>query len=110
LENKITQITTIIDKKDKIPPEEFTKLLHQEQLTPEQIDQIFTFISSDLENISQLSQEPEFLAGIEELKEVLDYLEKLNIQEYKVDFGIVRGLDYYTGTVFETFIEEERSL
>jgi len=110
LENKITQITTIIDKKDKISPEEFTKLLQQEQLTPEQIDQIFIFISSDLENISQLSQEPEFLAGIEELKEVLNYLGKLNIQEYKVDFGIVRGLDYYTGTVFETFIEEERSL
>ena len=110
LEDKITQITTIIDKKDKISPEEFTKLLQQEQLTPEQIDQIFTFISSDLENISQLSQEPEFLAGIEELKEVLNYLGKLNIQEYEVDFGIVRGLDYYTGTVFETFIEEERSL
>ena len=111
LEDKITQITTIIDKKDKISPEEFTKLLQQEQLTPDQIDQIFTFISSDLENISQLSQEPEFLAGIEELKEVLNYLGKLNIQEYEVDFGIVRGLDYYTGTVFETFIEEEeRSL
>jgi histidyl-tRNA synthetase len=37
-------------------------------------------------------------------------LEQLGISEYEVDFGIVRGLDYYTWTVFETFIDEERNL
>jgi histidyl-tRNA synthetase len=96
LEDKITEITTIIDKKDKISPEEFVKLLEKECLNSEQINKIQQFINQDLQSAEKLSKNEEYLAGLEELKEVINFLEQLGISEYEVDFGIVRGLDYYT--------------
>ena len=46
--------------------------------------------------------------GIEELCRVMDALDAAGIdpERYTVDFAMVRGLDYYTGTIFETLVEE----
>lgn len=110
LEDKIIEITTIIDKKDKVSPEEFVKLLEKEALSQDQINKIQQFINQDLQTAEKLSTNEEYLTGLEELKQVIKFLEQLGISEYEVDFGIVRGLDYYTWTVFETFIDEERQL
>lgn len=45
-----------------------------------------------------------FHEGVQELTQVITYLRALNLPEsaFKIDFGIARGLDYYTGTVYET--------
>ena len=68
-----------------------------------------------LDAILDRSPHPLFAQGIEELKEVLLTLQQLQqgfgVQvPYEVDFQIVRGLDYYTGTVFETPLEKDPKL
>ncbi len=108
--NKITEITTIIDKKDKIKTEKFIELLKLEWLTKDQIIKIQNFISQDIQTAEKFSSNSEYLEWINELKQVANLLEKLWICEYEIDFWIVRWLDYYTWTVFETFIEEEIQL
>jgi histidyl-tRNA synthetase len=58
----------------------------------------------------RLAEYPTAVEGIGELSEILDYLEALHIpaERYQVDFSMVRGLDYYTGPIFETVVEEPR--
>jgi len=56
----------------------------------------------------RLAGYPIALEGIGELEEVLSHLETLGVPEkqYQVDFAMVRGLDYYTGPIFETVVQE----
>ena len=58
----------------------------------------------------RLAEYPTAVEGIGELSEILDYLEALHIpaERYQVDFSMARGLDYYTGPIFETVVEEPR--
>ena len=48
-----------------------------------------------------------FDEGLKEIQEVLEELELLGMKKenYRLDLSIIRGLDYYTGTVFETFLK-----
>jgi len=48
------------------------------------------------------------LEGIAELEEIIRYLDALKIPEdfYKIDFAMVRGLEYYTGPIYETVVKE----
>ena len=50
--------------------------------------------------------------GVEELEYVIKNMRLFGIPEtnFKVDLTIARGLDYYTGTVYETFLNEYREL
>ena len=53
-----------------------------------------------------------FNEGLEELKEVIKYIKDFGVPEefFTVDLTIARGLDYYTGTVYETFFNEYKQL
>ncbi len=53
-----------------------------------------------------------FETGVNELEEVSKNIKLFGVpeQNYKIDLTIARGLDYYTGTVYETFLNEYRSL
>ena len=53
-----------------------------------------------------------FKLGVTELKEVINYIRLFNVPEpyFTVDVSIARGLDYYTGTVYETFLNEYKSI
>ena len=53
-----------------------------------------------------------FAKGLEELTEVVKYMRLFGIpeQNFKIDLTIARGLDYYTGTVYETFLNEYKNL
>ena len=53
-----------------------------------------------------------FVEGLEELKQVVQYIRLFGVPEenFKVDLTIARGLDYYTGTVYETFLNNYRNL
>lgn len=48
--------------------------------------------------------------GLNELKELTDYLDAMGVAAgaYQVDFSMVRGLDYYTGPIYETIVEEPK--
>ncbi len=110
LKDKLSQITIVIDKKDKISKEDFITELEKLELTKEQIEKIFDFINTenflDLKNLDK-----ELDAWISDLEQILSYLESFGFKDkVKVNLGIMRGLDYYTWIVFETFIEWERKL
>ena len=52
------------------------------------------------------------MQGLEELKQVVKYIRSFGVPDtnFKVDLSIARGLDYYTGTVYETFLNEYREI
>jgi len=47
---------------------------------------------------------PKAKAAIENLREIVDYLKVLGVKEFNIDFGIARGLEYYTDVVFELYV------
>ena len=82
-----------------------------ENILEEQATKILNFVkisgnnSEILEALKNLQIEnAEFLAGLNDLKIVIKSLEAMGLKSkyYKIDLKIARGLDYYTGTVFET--------
>jgi histidyl-tRNA synthetase len=101
-----------IDKLDKLPPAAVEKLLiEQAQVSTEQarlcleLASIRTTDSSFADKVSALGVQHELLsAGITELVAVIDGCQPFASDRFVVeaDLSIARGLDYYTGTVFET--------
>jgi len=80
--------------------EKQNKILKYSKLTLETLNE--DFVNNDL-----------FRQGLNELKTVFKYLKSLNLDKkckFKFDPTIMRGLDYYTGTVFETFFQEDIKL
>ncbi len=113
------EIMRIIDKIEKIGEEKVKSELRELQLTDESIKQIIDFIKIDgttdekLQKLKTLGIENEvYKNGIEELEQVVKYIRQFKIPEnnFTVDLTIARGLDYYTGTVYETFLNEYREL
>ena len=53
-----------------------------------------------------------YLSGVSELKDVIKYIRLFNVPEqyFTIDVSIARGLDYYTGTVYETFLNDYKSI
>ena len=112
VENDV-EVMILIDKYDKIGKEKFTEDLIQ--LVGEEksnfINKVMEF-SGDNESIiaelKALTIENElYKKGVDELEEVIKYLTLFGVDKnfFKIDLKIIRGLDYYTGTVFETLIE-----
>ncbi len=105
LSDKITDILRTIDKIEKIGKEEVKKELLDLSISEDNIEKIFKFIDiKDLKETKKLCDNELFQEGINELSEVLDDLNKrgINSNNYSYDPTIARGLDYYTGTVYET--------
>ena len=113
------EILRIIDKIDKIGKEAVIEELEKLNIGKEQIDKIINFIEIDgnnnekLEKLKTLNIENEiFNRGLEELAFVYTNMKLFGIHEnnIKLDLTIARGLDYYTGTVYETFLNDYREL
>jgi len=109
----------IIDKIDKIGKEAVVEELSKLGISKDAIDNIISFIEIDgtsdekLDKLKQLGiQNETFTKGVEELEYVIKNMRLFGIPEtnFKVDLTIARGLDYYTGTVYETFLNEYREL
>ena len=97
------KVSKIVDKRNKIPRESYVNELTQLGLAEEQIAQIDSLYTMSVREATALCPES---VGTHELISLFDMLEKTGLDKYCVfDFGIIRGLDYYTGTVFEVFDE-----
>ena len=114
-----TEILRIIDKIEKIGKEAVIEELEKIQVPTDSINKILKFIEIEgttdekLQKLQDLNIENEaFQTGLEELKQVVKYVRLFGIPDsnFKVDLTIARGLDYYTGTVYETFLNEYREL
>ena len=108
---KHTDVLRSLDKMDKIGWEEVEKLLEDLDLDQEQITELKKFVSIQgsnheiLDYLSSLAQEsPAYQEAVEEFKEIVDLLRSYGVDEksIQIDTKISRGLDYYTGLVFET--------
>ena len=113
------EILRIIDKIEKIGKEEVIKEFKELGLKEKQISNIIDFIeiegTSDekIEKLENLGIENEtYLKGVEELKTVIKNVRLFGVPEanFTVDLTIARGLDYYTGTVYETFLNKYREI
>ena len=113
LSEKSGDIMRSVDKLDKIGPEKVKAILMGEEcgLTETQADEILKFIAitgTNAEVITALEgytgRNEIFDLGLSELKAVTENLAAFGVPEenFAVDLTIARGLDYYTGTVYET--------
>lgn len=113
--DKITDILRIIDKIEKVGIDAVSDMLRDLEISDDVIHAIIKFITiegTSLEKLDKLSNlniaNEKFREGLEELKFVFDKLKALKLDEdnYVLDLTIARGLDYYTGTVYETQLKD----
>ena len=113
LTDRSAAIMRTVDKLDKIGPDKVKELLQGEEtaLTAAQAEEILSFIAIRGTNSQVLAalegyrgRNETFDLGLEELNSVVKYLAAFGVPEdhFAVDLTIARGLDYYTGTVYET--------
>ena len=113
LTEKSGDIMRTVDKLDKIGPEKVKAILMDEEiaLTEAQADEILKFIAISGANEEVLAalegykgRSEVFDQGLAELNTVVKYLAAFGVpaENFAVDLTIARGLDYYTGTVYET--------
>ncbi len=114
-----TEILRIIDKIEKIGKEAVIEELEKISVSKDSINKILEFIEIDgstdekISKLQNLNIENEmFKIGLEEITETIKYIRIFGIPEnnFKLDLTIARGLDYYTGTVYETFLNEHREI
>lgn len=116
LEQDASEIFGIIDHAEKVSPEKTTAALRELGLSDENVVKITTFMEirgeseSAIAKLKELAIANETLQnGVNELSEVLKTVKTLApTAEIIADMLIVRGLDYYTGTVFETLAPDYR--
>lgn len=116
LNHLATEIFAIVDHAEKVPPEKTIAALEELGLGSENIVKITTFmqINGEREEVIARLQalgctDATFSEGVNELDEVLKLIQVLATDaEIIADMLIVRGLDYYTGTVFETIVPDYR--
>ena len=112
LSGQAGDIMRTVDKLDKIGLEKIEELLTGElEISPHNAEEILRFISISGSNEAVLSALEEYRGrnetfdqGLDELSTVIKYLSAFGVPEahFAVDLAIARGLDYYTGTVYET--------
>ncbi len=119
LEKESIEIMRIIDKLEKIGKENVVKCLQDLKIENEKINKIMEFLDIEGDTDSKLQKLQElgfinelFLQGLVELSEVIKNVRLFGVPDtnFKVDLTIARGLDYYTGTVYETFLNDYREL
>lgn len=106
---KIVDITVAIDKLDKIGLEKVNEELRNDGISEEAIEKLQPIISlsgsneEKLEVISQVLAGSETgLKGVEETRFILDTLKAVGLNnEIELDLTLARGLNYYTGAIFE---------
>ncbi len=107
--DQFMNITIAIDKLDKIGIEGVSKELVNRGISEEAIEKIKLFLDTTGSNADKIAVLERELAdsetgkkGVEELKTFFGYLNKLELQqEVKLDITLARGLNYYTGTIYE---------
>ncbi|MCI8593950.1 MAG: histidine--tRNA ligase [Oscillospiraceae bacterium] len=111
LNERAADVMRTVDKLDKIGAEKVRALLVEEGVSPASADEIMDFIAISGSNSEVLSaleryrgKNEVFDQGLDELNTVVSYLGAFGVPEknFAVDLAIARGLDYYTGTVYET--------
>lgn len=119
LNSKVTDILRIMDKIEKIGEDEVKSELSLLDIDNDKVSKIIDFIriSGDaftkIERLKNLGITDEiFNEGVNELETVINNIKARGLDSnfYDVDLTIARGLDYYTGTVYETILKDYPSI
>lgn len=113
LSNISKDVLRIVDKIDKISANSFTEELERLGLSADQITRLREFINingskdvilNKLEKISLNCKSDQFKQGVKEVGLVVKTIRDFGLSDsrFMIDLRIARGLDYYTGTVYET--------
>ncbi len=95
------KVSKVIDRREKVTREAYEKSLKELGLDEDKIAVLDSLYTMSVDDAVALCPDSE---GAVELKSLFDALRVLDLEKYCIfDFGIIRGLDYYTGTVFEVF-------
>ena len=114
-----SEVLKIIDKLEKIGIEEVEKELLGLGITNDKVSKILEFVNINGSNDDVISSlynlninNELFNEGLGELKELIKMIRLFGVEEdyFTIDLTIARGLDYYTGTVYETRLDDYPSL
>lgn len=102
-DEQIKIVNKAIDKRSKISKEEFEKWLSEDaKLQPEQIAKLSDFIDNPYPTIKSMCKDK--YEGALEITELMNLIDETGLNDFvRIDASTIRGLDYYTGTVFEIF-------
>jgi len=111
---KITDAFRAIDKLEKVGEKGVERELQERGVSEDAVKKILDFVNikGDPETVLKGAEElvkgfEEGRKGIEELKRLILYLKQMKVQpSFKIDLSLARGLDYYTGPIFEVFAAE----
>ena len=100
----ISDILRAVDKIQKKSKDEILKEFQEKGYDSVQLEKILEFsqIKGTIQNIEE-KFDTEQLESWDALKSLVDSLENRDVLNVRINFGIVRGLDYYSGMVFEVF-------
>ncbi len=110
-EKQLEKVYGVLDKKSKVPPEIFEKMLEEAISDSDKRQKALKLmaVQSLVELESFAGADKNANDALEELKKLFNYLNIMGISEFcKFDIGIVRGLAYYTGIVFEIYDKSEQ--
>ncbi len=117
--NDSTYVLRSIDKLEKIGKDKVQKELMEQGLTEEDSLKVIDFINIKgtnqeiIEQLKELEVDSDlFKEGLDELEIVSNYIKEFGVIEsnYEIDLTIARGLDYYTGTVYETILDDYKDV
>lgn len=117
-EEKLGRASGAIDKIEKIGRDAVIDLLGTLDVNRDNAGELLDLLTGNrtpdetLQLLSEKDYDPLFSAGVEELKTVTAAIKQLGVPEdcFTIDLSIARGLDYYTGTVYETRLDEHPDL
>ncbi len=106
-------VLTILDKINKIGKDNAKNELLKLNLSETNCEKLLYIISLNgnfqdtIDKLTPLSQNQTYILGLNQIKELYRYIKayEINEEQYCLDLSIIRGQDYYTGTVFETFMK-----
>lgn len=110
-EDLVTEVTTIVDKKDKLKDIEFNQMLSELGLTEKVIKNLNNYFKMNLSTVNQVfknTNNEQILKGLEEVNNLSEYLRQLELNCCNFDITLARGQNYYTGNIFEVYDKRER--
>jgi len=111
--NKMAAILAI-DKLEKIGLQGVKKELKEKKFSDKEIKSLVSLLDTTgtnkeiLKKLEKKITSEEGIEGINELKELLDFTSKMGVKKIKLEISLARGLEYYTGPVFEVFLNKSK--
>ena len=109
-EDKVPLVIGVIDKKEKVSPEDLVLMLEDLAITKDKIDKLLNLFDKEFSDYEKMTDANALIIeGVNEIKELNNYLSELGIlDDCKFVSTLARGLSIYTGLVFEFYDKKQR--